>query len=113
MKMSMRLLVLPVAAVLVALLSSNSVRADFSEEELDMSFGFYHQTCPDFEAIVHNTVKEWVNKDYTLAPSLMRLHFHDCAVRVGPTNFLLNFNHSAHIFRITSWDNTILRLNPT
>lgn len=52
-------------------------------DEVDLSFGFYQQTCPQFEAIVHNKVKEWVHKDKTLAPSIMRLHFHDCAVRVG------------------------------
>lgn len=77
-------LVLTVAAVLVThQLSSNSASAQLEPDEVDLSFDFYSQTCPKFEAIVQNKVKEWVNKDKTLAPSIMRLHFHDCAVRVG------------------------------
>lgn len=48
----------------------------------DLSFNHYARTCPNFEAVVHKKVKEWIAKDYTLAASLIRLHFHDCAVRV-------------------------------
>jgi len=47
-----------------------------------LSFGHYRKTCPQFESILHNKVKEWIKKEYTLAASLMRLHFHDCSVRV-------------------------------
>lgn len=47
-----------------------------------LSFGYYHQSCPNLEAIISKKVKEWVDKDFTIAASLLRLHFHDCAVRV-------------------------------
>lgn len=55
------------------------------ETNLDnlLSFGYYHKSCPQFESILQNKVKEWIKKDYTLAASLLRLHFHDCSVRVS------------------------------
>lgn len=49
-----------------------------------LSFNFYHHTCPGVEAIIYNKMKEWFKKDYTIAAALIRLHFHDCAVRVRP-----------------------------
>lgn len=48
-----------------------------------LSFSYYHSSCPNVEKIIHDKVKQWVAKDYTLAPALLRLHFHDCAVRVS------------------------------
>lgn len=47
-----------------------------------LSFGYYRKSCPQFESILHGKVKEWIQKDSTLAASLLRLHFHDCSVRV-------------------------------
>lgn len=47
-----------------------------------LSFDYYLNTCPDAEGIIQQKVGAWIQKDFTLAPSLIRLHFHDCAVRV-------------------------------
>lgn len=47
-----------------------------------LSHNFYQRTCPDAEGIIHRKVLAWIQKDFTLAPALIRLHFHDCAVRV-------------------------------
>lgn len=44
--------------------------------------GYYRKSCPDMEAIVQRAVRKAVDKDYTLAPSLIRLFFHDFAVQV-------------------------------
>ncbi|KAI6690763.1 hypothetical protein NL676_027591 [Syzygium grande] len=60
-------------------------------EEYELSFQYYQQSCPQFEAIVGRKVNEWIAKDYTLAPALMRLHFHDCIVRGCDASVLLNF----------------------
>lgn len=59
-----------------------------SDEE-SLSSYFYYQSCPEFEHIVNSKVKEWVGKDDTLAAALLRLHFHDCVVRVRSS--LLDF----------------------
>jgi hypothetical protein len=47
-----------------------------------LSFGYYRHSCPDLERIINRKLKHWIHKDPTLAPSLIRLHFHDCAVTV-------------------------------
>ena len=57
--------------------------ADLSAVDDDLSYSFYHESCPDLEGIIYRKVKEWVDKDPTLAPSLLRLHYHDCVVRVS------------------------------
>ena len=44
--------------------------------------GFYRKSCPDMEGIVQRAVRKAVRDDYTLAASLIRLFFHDFAVRV-------------------------------
>lgn len=48
-----------------------------------LSISHYHSTCPDAEGVISQKVAAWVNKDPTLAPAIIRLHFHDCAVRVS------------------------------
>ncbi|XP_010926873.2 peroxidase 7 [Elaeis guineensis] len=55
-----------------------------------LSLDYYARTCQNFEAIVDRKIKYWVSRDYTLAASLIRLHFHDCAVRGCDGSILLN-----------------------
>ena len=47
-----------------------------------LSIDHYDRTCPDAEGIISQKVAAWVKKDPTLAPAIIRLHFHDCAIRV-------------------------------
>lgn len=54
---------------------------------------YYLNSCPNLESIIQQKVSAWVEKDYTLAASIIRLHFHDCAVRVCRS--------SIHIFQFT------------
>ncbi|KAH9747079.1 peroxidase 7 [Citrus sinensis] len=56
------------------------------------SSSYYHRRCPNknVEKIINKKVKEWVDKDYKIAPSLLRLHYHDCAVRGCDGSILLN-----------------------
>ncbi|GER52791.1 peroxidase superfamily protein [Striga asiatica] len=48
----------------------------------DLSPFYYLKTCPNLETIIQQKVRAWLKRDYTLAPAIIRLHFHDCAVRV-------------------------------
>ncbi|XP_060169254.1 peroxidase N1-like [Lycium barbarum] len=43
--------------------------------------GFYSSTCPRVESIVQSTVKSHFQSDPTVAPGLLRMHFHDCFVQ--------------------------------
>ncbi|KAK6124554.1 hypothetical protein DH2020_041702 [Rehmannia glutinosa] len=54
----------------------------------------YMKTCPNLEAIIHQKLNAWVKRDYTLAPAIIRLHFHDCAVRGCDASILLNHRGS-------------------
>ncbi|KAJ6377845.1 hypothetical protein OIU78_028133 [Salix suchowensis] len=48
-----------------------------------LQLGFYQRTCPDAELIVHQALYRYISRDRTLAASLLRMHFHDCFIRVG------------------------------
>ena len=56
-----------------------------------LSVSHYLKTCPEAEAIIRRRMTAWINKDPSLAPSIIRLHFHDCAVRVS--TYIATFNH--------------------
>lgn len=47
-----------------------------------LKLGFYKNTCPAAEDIVRETTAQYISKAPTLAASLLRIHFHDCFVRV-------------------------------
>ncbi|XP_020096412.1 peroxidase 7 [Ananas comosus] len=51
---------------------------------------YYRKTCPKAEEIISKKVKHWISKDYTLGASLLRLHFHDCAIRGCDGSVLVN-----------------------
>ncbi|KAH6833585.1 hypothetical protein C2S53_005389 [Perilla frutescens var. hirtella] len=55
-----------------------------------LSPAYYMKSCPNLESIINQKVRARVKKDYTLAASIIRLHFHDCAVRGCDASILLN-----------------------
>ncbi|KNA05006.1 hypothetical protein SOVF_194260 [Spinacia oleracea] len=57
----------------------------------DLSCNYYDKDCENFEEIVAKKVWEWFKKDKTIAASLIRLHFHDCAVRGCDASILLDY----------------------
>ncbi|KAF3782723.1 Cationic peroxidase 2 [Nymphaea thermarum] len=44
------------------------------------NYGYYSESCPNVEEMVKSSVQFFVGADSTLAPALLRLHFHDCFV---------------------------------
>lgn len=50
-----------------------------------LSIDYYAETCPDAELAVTEVVKKAIDNDNTVPAALLRLHFHDCFIRVlGP-----------------------------
>lgn len=47
-----------------------------------LSVNYYHQTCPKAESIITNAVRKAILNDKTVPAALLRMHFHDCFVRV-------------------------------
>ena len=44
---------------------------------------YYDHTCPKADQIVTNAVKKAMANDKTVPAALLRMHFHDCFVRVA------------------------------
>ena len=80
-----------------------------------LKLDFYQKSCPLAEAIVKSTVtKAFVNDSGITAAFLIRLHFHDCFVRVI-TLFTLIFLISQRIYcSLKLYRNPIaLQINPS
>ena len=59
-----------------------------------LSLEHYQQSCPKAEAAVKAAVKQAMAKDQSVAAGLLRLHFHDCFVRVRISHACLTcINH--------------------
>ncbi|KAL3848959.1 hypothetical protein ACJIZ3_010841 [Penstemon smallii] len=51
---------------------------------------FYRRTCPSLETIVNATTATFISSAPSLAPALLRMHFHDCFVRGCDGSVLIN-----------------------
>ncbi|KAJ4878866.1 Peroxidase 1 [Raphanus sativus] len=49
----------------------------------DLDLDYYRFRCPQMESIVHRVTFQYVSRRPTLAAALLRMHFHDCFVRVN------------------------------
>lgn len=63
-----------VSSILLLLSISLSVNA--------LSSNYYDYTCPQLESIVTHAVKQAMSNDKTVPAALLRMHFHDCFIRV-------------------------------
>lgn len=54
----------------------------FSSVNAVLSPNYYDQTCPDAESTIRQVVKRAMSNDKTVPAALLRMHFHDCFVRV-------------------------------
>ncbi|EYU27601.1 hypothetical protein ABFS82_13G142000 [Erythranthe guttata] len=86
----MRWFLLIIGAAIFIDIHSSATAAQRLPASAYLSTTYYLKSCPSFETIIHQKVNAWVKRDYTLAPAIIRLHFHDCAVRGCDASILLN-----------------------
>lgn len=51
--------------------------------QADLQTNFYAKSCPKAEKIVQDYVNKHIPNAPSLAAALLRMHFHDCFVRVS------------------------------
>jgi peroxidase len=81
---------LPVMVVLVGVASMQLMLASAAaagarggrQQQQQLRMGFYDKSCPAAERIVGDYVRQHVRRVPTVAPALLRTHYHDCFVRV-------------------------------
>ena len=57
------------------------------KQQQQLRMGFYDKSCPAAERIVGDYVRRHVRRVPTVAPALLRTHYHDCFVRVSSTHW--------------------------
>ena len=58
------------------------VTSQMSSPVSALSLNYYDQTCPKLESAVTEAVKKATMNDKTVPAALLRMHFHDCFIRV-------------------------------
>ena len=54
-----------------------------------LQMGFYSSSCPNAERIVQDYVNRHIHNAPSLAAAIIRMHFHDCFVRVCVSNLVV------------------------
>lgn len=70
------------ASSLVSLLSASVAFALIIQISNALNANYYHETCPKAESTITKAVRKAMNNDRTVPAALLRMHFHDCFIRV-------------------------------
>jgi len=61
-------------------------RAGLLESNPGLAYNFYQKSCPSVDSIVRSVTWAQVAANPALPARLLRLHFHDCFVKVRPAS---------------------------
>ena len=54
----------------------------FESSDAQLQMNFYAKSCPNAEKIISDHIQKHIHNGPSLAAPLIRMHFHDCFVRV-------------------------------
>lgn len=63
------------------------ITVSFTSLATALSVNYYDHTCPQIDSIVAGAVHKATMNDKTVPAALLRMHFHDCFIRVCNFNF--------------------------
>ena len=69
-------------AAMFALLTSLLILSNFSLGT-SLSSNYYAKTCPNVESVIRKAVRDAATSDKKVPAALLRMHFHDCFIRVS------------------------------
>lgn len=58
-----------------------------------LSSNYYEKTCPNVDSVVTNAVENAMMRDKTVPAALLRMHFHDCFIRVRIKTAYINLHY--------------------
>ncbi|KAH6779501.1 Peroxidase superfamily protein [Perilla frutescens var. hirtella] len=74
--------------IVVVLVFWCSINIGIASAQLQV--GFYNSRCPKAESIIRGVVQQRFNRDRSITPALLRMHFHDCFVRGCDASILID-----------------------
>ena len=59
--------------------------------QAQLQLGFYSKNCPKAEKIIQDFVNQHIHNAPSLAAAFIRMHFHDCFIRVCVNSFMFSY----------------------
>lgn len=98
------------ALLLVSLVAAKKVKPPVKPAGLIPDFYKVTRSCPQAEQLVRQLTWDKVRKDSTLGAKILRVHYHDCFVRVCHINFVLYIYICVYVHKFLDESNACISM---